>query len=93
MGCKTGQCKTSTPEDIFIVTPSLGGLQTKAEVASCPHEVRLAPLDTNLVFYCLMEKLARNSIFAPSYNSVRFKRKLPIVDCRSLLHEIFSKTN
>ena len=40
MGCEAGQCKTSNPEDIFIVTPSLEGWPTKAKVASCPHEAK-----------------------------------------------------
>ena len=45
MGCKAGRCKTSAPRGIFIVTPSLEGLPTKAKEALSPHEVRLAPLD------------------------------------------------
>ena len=32
------------------MTPSLEGLPTKAKEAASPHDVRLAPLDTNLVF-------------------------------------------
>ena len=55
MGCEAGRCKTSTPEGIFIVTPSLEGLPTKAKEAPSPHEVRLALLDTNPVFQCLGE--------------------------------------
>ena len=47
MGCEAGRCKTSTPQGIFILTPSLEGLPTKAEEAPSPHDVRLAPLDTN----------------------------------------------
>ena len=43
MGCKAGQYKTSTPEGIFIVTPSLEGWPTKAKEAPSPHEVRLTP--------------------------------------------------
>ena len=39
MGCKTGRFKRSTPEGIFIVTPSLEGLPTKAKEATSPHEV------------------------------------------------------
>ena len=50
MGCKAGQCKTSTPKGIFIVTPSLEGQLTKAKEVPSPHEVRLAPLDTNPLF-------------------------------------------
>ena len=54
MGCEAGRCKTSTPQGIFIVTPSLEGSPTKAiEAAPSPHEVKLAPLDTNPVFQCL----------------------------------------
>ena len=33
--------------------PSLEGLSTKAKEAPSPHEVRLAPLDTNPVFHSL----------------------------------------
>ena len=36
-----------------MVIPSLAGLQTKAKEAPSPHEVRLAPLDTNPVFQSL----------------------------------------
>ena len=47
MGCKAGRCnKTSTPQSIFIVTPSLEGWPTKAKKATSPHEVRLNTLDT-----------------------------------------------
>ena len=35
------------------MTPSLEGLPTKAKEARSPHEVRLAPMDTNPVFQCL----------------------------------------
>ena len=35
--------------------PSLEGWQTKAKEAPSPHEVRLAPLDTNPVFQSLGE--------------------------------------
>ena len=38
---------------MFIVAPSLEGWQTKAKEAHSPHEVRLAPLDTNPVFQSL----------------------------------------
>ena len=53
MGCEVGQCKTSTPQDIFIVTPSLEGWPTKAKHAPSPHEVRLTQLDTNSVFFLM----------------------------------------
>ena len=33
-----------------MVTPSLEGWPTKAKEAPSPHDVRLAPLDTNPVF-------------------------------------------
>ena len=56
MGCEAGQCKTSTPQGIFIVTPSLEGLPTNEEAPS-PLEVRLALLDTNPVFQCLLTSL------------------------------------
>ena len=35
------------------MTPSLEGWPTKAKEAPSPHEVRLAPLDTNAVFHSL----------------------------------------
>ena len=35
------------------MTPSLEGWSTKAKEAPSPHEVRLAPLDTNPVFQSL----------------------------------------
>ena len=58
MACKAGQCnKTSTPYGIFIVIPSLEGWPTKAKKAPSPHEVRLAPLDTNPVFQYLGENV------------------------------------
>ena len=37
------------------MTPSLEGWPTKAKEARSPHEVRLAPLDTNPVLQCLGE--------------------------------------
>ena len=43
---------------IFIVTPSLEGLPTKAKEAPSPHEVTLAPLDTNPVRQILSSNLA-----------------------------------
>ena len=36
------------------MTPSLEGWPTKAKEAPSPHEVRLAPLDTNSVFHSLL---------------------------------------
>ena len=36
--------------------PSLEGWPTKAKEAPSPHEVRLAPLDTNPVFHSLGER-------------------------------------
>ena len=50
MGCEAGRCKTSTPQGIFIVIPSVEGWPAKANEVTSPHEVRLAPLDTNPVF-------------------------------------------
>ena len=35
---------------IFIKTPSLKGLPTKAEEDPSPHEMRLSPLDINPIF-------------------------------------------
>ena len=39
------------------MTPSLEGLPTKAKEAPSPHEVRLAPLDTNPAFQCLGKEI------------------------------------
>ena len=39
------------------MTPSVEVSPTKAKDAPSPHEVRLAPLDTNPVFQCLGEKI------------------------------------
>ena len=36
------------------MTPSLEVWQTKAKEIPSPHKVRLAPLDTNPVFQCLV---------------------------------------
>ena len=36
---------------------SQDGSPTKAKKAPSPHEVRMAPLDTNPVFQCLAEEL------------------------------------
>ena len=56
MGYEAGRCnKTSTPQDIFIVVPSLEGWPTKAKEAPSPHKVRPTLLDTNPVFQCLEE--------------------------------------
>ena len=55
MGYEAGRCKTSTPQNIFIMTPSLEGWPTNAKKAPSPHEVRLIPLDTNPVFQSLRE--------------------------------------
>ena len=44
------------------MTPSLEGSPTKAKEAPSPHEVRLAPLDTNPVFQSLGEKDSRRFI-------------------------------
>ena len=64
MGCKTGQfSKTSTPKGTFIVTPSLEVCPTRAKEAPSPHEVRLAPLDTNPVCLCLRGKIVLRMYF------------------------------
>ena len=39
MGCEAGQCKTSTPYGIFIVTPSFQGWPTKTKEAPPPNYV------------------------------------------------------
>ena len=57
MGYEAGRCnKTSTPEGVFVVIPSIEGWPTKAKEATSPHEVRLTPLDTNRLFQCLEKK-------------------------------------
>ena len=62
MGCEAGQCnKTSTPQGIFIVIPSLEGWPTKAKEALSAHEVRLTLLDINPAFLCLGDKVLRKS--------------------------------
>ena len=43
MGCEAGRYKTSTPSDIFIVTPSLDGLPTKAKDAPSPPGSKTGP--------------------------------------------------
>ena len=54
MWCQAGRrSKTSIPEGIFIVTPSLESWPTKAKEPPSPHELRpLTPLDTTPVFQC-----------------------------------------
>ena len=44
--------KISTPEGIFVVTPSWEWWSSKNKEATFPHEVRLTQLDTNPVFQC-----------------------------------------
>ena len=44
------------------MTPSLEGWPTKAKEAPSPHEVRLAPLDTNPVFQSLSDKKGRGEV-------------------------------
>ena len=57
MGCEAGRCnKSSTPQGISIVIPSLEGWPTKAKGAPSPHEVRLTLLGTKTVFQCLEDK-------------------------------------
>ena len=48
--------KTSTPEGILIVTPTLEGKPTNPKGTPSPHEVRLILLATNRVFQCLGNK-------------------------------------
>ena len=43
--------------------PSLEGSPTKAKEAPSPHEVRLAPLDTNPVFQCVEENFETLKLF------------------------------
>ena len=67
MECSTGQCKTSTPQGIFIVISSLEGWPTKAKEAPSPHEVRMAPLNTNPVFQSVFQSRGR---FVPSHKNL-----------------------
>ena len=48
--------------------PSLEGWPTKAKEAPSPHEVRLAPLDTNPVFHSLgtTQYFIVNPVFQPT---------------------------
>ena len=56
MECKAVLCsETSTPLDIFIVTPSLEGWPTKAKEAPSPHEMRLAPLMSQKIYLNLIK--------------------------------------
>ena len=51
MGGEAGRRnKTSTPEGIFIMIPSLEGWPTKAKEGPSPHEVRLTPLGITQYF-------------------------------------------
>ena len=59
MGCKAGQCKTSTPKGIFVVTPSLEGWPTKTKEAPSPHEVSPTQYFTNTLFQCLRENYSQ----------------------------------
>ena len=85
MGCRAGQCKTSTPKGIFIVTPELEGLPTKAKEAPFPHEVRLALLDTNSVFQCLGEKLILQ------FSCLGSKLQHYSMDCEFQSHSLFKE--
>ena len=52
-----------------MVRPSLEWWPTKTKEAPSLHEVRLAPLDTNLVFQCLGEIIIMSSIKMSSLES------------------------
>ena len=54
------------------MTPSLEGSPTKAKEAPSPHEVRMAPLDTNPVFECRGEISMCEGNFNGSY-ACKFK--------------------
>ena len=57
MGCEAGRCKTSIPQGIFIVTPSLEGWSTKAiQAYSCP-------IQTYSAIYCIFRILCNFYIF------------------------------
>ena len=77
MGCKAGRCKTSTPQGIFIVTPSLEGRPSKAKEAPSAHEVRLAPLDSNPVLYLGIGASQRNCARKPPIKGHRYTESHP----------------
>ena len=62
--------------------PSLEGWPTKAKEAPSPHEVRLAPLDTNPVFHSLGENSVLSFQLVKSKLSVNVK-KMELVIFRS----------
>ena len=63
MRYEAGRYKTFTPLGIFVVTPSLEESPIKAKDTPSPHEVRLARLDTNLVFQCLEVNIINYTFF------------------------------
>ena len=90
MGCKAGRCKTSTPYGIFIMTPSLERWPTKAKKAASPHEVRLAPLDTNLSNYSTKTDIKNishvyTSSFALKTNLPHLKNEVDKLDIDKLV--------
>ena len=76
------------------MTPSLERLPTKAKEAPSPHEVRLAPLDTNPVFHSLGEKSGRVKA-GSSMSSSRYPmgRLFRITSTSKKTSFIFSKVN
>ena len=53
------------------MTPSLEGWPTKAKEVPSPHEVRLAPLDTDPVFQSLWEDIAKiEKILSEGFESI-----------------------
>ena len=63
------------------MTPSLEGLPTKAKEAPSPHEVRLAPQDTNPVFNVSGENSAVSKIFEKCV----YKRVYSFLDKNNLI--------
>ena len=59
-----------------MVTPSLEGWPTNAKESPSPHELRLAPLDTNPVFQCLGENISL--FFSPTPTSWKLGVDVPL---------------
>ena len=63
------------------MTPSLEGWPTKAKEAPSPHEVRLAPQDTNPVFNVSRE----NSTVSKIFEKCVYKRVYSFLDKNNLI--------
>ena len=70
-------CKHGT-KSTTVYLPSLEGWPTKAKEAPSPHEVRLAPLDTNPIFQSLLESLFLHLCFTCNSVSPLLKESILI---------------